>query len=79
MPVQVTLKDITEPVPGKAKTLTIERLPLISLITQLHDSSSDRCDDPQSTHEPESDTPEEWVKADHHTCAWARLVRELQQ
>ena len=37
----VTLKDITEPDPNKAKTLTIDRLPLISLITQLHDSNPD--------------------------------------
>jgi len=41
IPVQVTLKDITEPDPDKAKTLTIDRLPLISLITQLHDSNPD--------------------------------------
>ncbi|NNF97715.1 MAG: hypothetical protein HKM94_12390 [Halobacteria archaeon] len=77
MPVQVTLKDITEPDPDKAKTLTIDRLPLISLITQLHDSNSDKCGEPQSIYKAESDTPEEWVKADPHACAWNRLVKEL--
>jgi len=79
MPVQVTLKDITEPVPDKARTLTIDRLPLISLITQLHDSNSDKCDEPQSAYKPESETPEEWVKADPHACAWARLAKELEK
>jgi len=79
MPVQVTLKDITEPDPNKARTLTIDRLPLISLITQLHDSNTDKCDEPHSANKPESDTPEQWVRADPHACAWARLAKELEK
>jgi hypothetical protein len=77
MPVQVILKDIREPDPDKAKTLTIDRLPLISLITQLHDSSADNCDKPQTETTTETDTPEQWVQADSHACAWSKLVKQL--
>ena len=76
MPVQVKLKDIREPDPDKAKSLPIDRLPLISLITQLHDSNIDNCGESTAT-STEVDTPEQWVKADPHACAWSKLVKQL--
>ena len=76
MPVQVKLKDIREPDPDKAKALTIDRLPLISLISQLHDSNIDNCGESTAT-STDVDTPEQWVKADPHACAWSKLVKQL--
>jgi hypothetical protein len=77
MPVQVKLKDIREPDPDKAKALTIDRLPLISLVTELHDSNSDSCTTSEIETRAETDTPEQWVKADPHACAWSKLVKQL--
>ncbi len=75
MPVSVKLRDITEPDPDKAETLNINRLPLINLITQLHNSQTTECVEPQNG--PVSATPDEWVRADPHACAWNRLVNHL--
>ncbi|HEX9628144.1 MAG TPA: hypothetical protein VGA00_14480 [Acidiferrobacterales bacterium] len=77
MPERVTLTDICAADPKRAAKLDIERWPLMQLIADLHPADPPPPGPDDRDCARAGDTAGDWVRADRHARAWARIVEAL--